>query len=128
MKNLFRILIVATLAAALSAAPAHAHGDKHDHAPRHGGVVVEAGDIDLELVASPGVLRLHLRERGKPMKVDGATGKITLLSGGAKAEAALAVAGAALEAKGDFKTAGATVVAVVTLPGKAPATARFKLK
>ena len=50
--------LLASIALALAlASTAFAAGDKHDHAhehkPLHGGVVVEAKDIDFELVAKP---------------------------------------------------------------------------
>ncbi|MGE0673139.1 MAG: hypothetical protein AB7O64_08795, partial [Methylibium sp.] len=47
------------------AGSAFAAGDKHDHKPLHGGVVVEVKDMDYELVAKPTVIQLHLRDHGK---------------------------------------------------------------
>ena len=109
--------------------------DKHqhsadDHKPRHGGVVVGTSAMDFELVAKPDVLTLHLRDHGKPASAKGASGKITILNGADKAEAALASTGDdRLEARGTFKTGpGTKFVATVTLPGKKPMNVRFALK
>jgi len=56
-----------TLAALVAIGPAFA-ADKHDHAHEHesmhGGLVVEVKDVDLELVAKPDVIQLHLRDHG----------------------------------------------------------------
>ena len=124
---------LAALAFALATAtalPAHAHGDDHSHAPLHGGVVTEVGDMDYELVAQPERITLHLRDHGKPAKTEGASAKLTLLNGSEKTEATLAHAGAGtLEAQGAFKVApGTKVVALVTLPGRKAANVRFVLK
>ena len=123
---------VVALAALVSVGPAFA-ADKHDHAHEHesmhGGVVVEAKDLDLELVAKPEVIQLHLRDHGKPVDVANGSAKLTLLSGANKQDVELKPAGDRLEAKGSFKVgAGTKLVAVVTLPGKPSTTARFTLK
>ncbi len=128
MKNLHAIAIGALLALQLVAFDASASGDKHAHAPKHGGVVTAVNHLDIELVAQADALRIHLRDHDKPLKLTGATAKLTLLVGGVKTEVTLATAGDVLEARGSFKTAGATAVALITLPGKPPLTARFKLK
>jgi hypothetical protein len=115
--------------AAFAAGVAPAQG-KHDHKPLHGVVVTEVGDIDIELVAKADVVIVYVRDHGKPISTQGATGKITLLSGMETTEAPLAPAGDnRLEAKGAFKVgAGTKAVATVTLAGKKPLTARFALK
>jgi len=110
------------------AGSAFAAGDKHDHKPMHGGVVVEVKDMDYELVAKPTVIQLHLRDHGKAADLTKATAKVTLLTGTEKQEVELKPAGDKLEATGSFKVgAGTKAVAVVTIAGK-PATARFTLK
>jgi hypothetical protein len=119
------LLALITLALAGSA---FAAGDKHDHKPLHGGVVVEVKDMDYELVAKPTVIQLHLRDHGKAADLSKATAKLTLLSGTDKQEIELKPAGDKLEATGSFKVGpGTKAVAVVTVAGK-PATARFTLK
>ena len=115
------------------AGTAFAAGDKHDHAhehkPLHGGVVVEVKDIDYELVAKPTVIRLHLRDHGKPTDVTNASAKLTLLSGAEKQEVELKPAGDKLEATGTFKVGpGTKAVALVTIAGKPAGTVRFALK
>lgn len=114
---------------ALCAPVMAAGGHEHDHAPKFGGVVVETRVGDVEIVARPDVIRIHLSDHGKPVKIDGARAKVTLLNGAEKSDVELAPAGDRLEAKGSFKvTKGTKGVAVVTLQGKAPATARFEVK
>lgn len=127
----FHALITAALLAL--AGTVHAAGDKHDHAhehqPLHGGLVVEAKDIDFELVARPAAIQLHLRDHGKPMDISKASAKLTLLAGSARQDIELKPAGDKLEATGDFKVApGTKAVAVLTVQGKPAATARFVLK
>jgi hypothetical protein len=101
----------------------------HDHSPKHGGVVVEAKDIDYELVATPTAIQLHLRDHGKPTDVSKASAKLTLLSGTEKQEVELKPAGDKLEATGSFKVGpGTKAVAVVTIAGKPAGTVRFAIK
>jgi hypothetical protein len=119
--------LLASITLAL-AGSAFAAGDKHDHKPLHGGVVVEVKDMDYELVAKATVIQLHLRDHGKPADVSKASAKLTLLTGTEKQEVELKPAGDKLEATGSFKVGpGTKAVAVVTVAGK-PATARFTLK
>lgn len=120
--------VVAALA--ILSAPAVFAGAGHDLTPRHGGAVVEVKDVVYELVATPEALTLHLDDHGRKVDTTGGTAKVTLLNGAEKSEATLAPAGDnKLEAKGAFKVgAGTKAVAVVTLAGKAPATARFSIK
>ena len=100
-----------------------------DHKPRHGGVVVETKAGDMEIVAKPETIQIYFTDHGKPVKLEGAKAKVTLLSGAEKSEAELAAAGDKLEAKGAFKVAkGTKGIAVLTLLGKPPVTARFDLK
>ena len=123
--NLSRSIFVAAL---LLASPTFA-GDSHDHKPLHGGVVAEVKDIDMELVAKPDVVQLHVRQGNKAVDVSKASARVTLLVGTEKQDIDLKPAGDRLEAKGNFKTgAGAKAVAVVNLPGKPAATVRFALK
>ncbi len=102
---------------------------EHDHTPKFGGVVVEAKIGDLEIVAKPELIQIHVRDHGKAIKVDGASAKVVLLNGTEKSEVMLSPAGDKLEAKGAFKVAkGTKGIATVTLAGKPPATARFEVK
>ncbi|MBN8489907.1 MAG: hypothetical protein J0M00_00540 [Burkholderiales bacterium] len=100
-----------------------------DHAPKHGGIVVETKAGDLELVAKPEVIVIHVSDHGKPMKLSSASGKVTVFNGNDKTEAPLTLVGDKLEAKGSFKVGvGTKVLAEVSLNGKPPASARFTLK
>jgi hypothetical protein len=98
------------------AAGGHDHG--HEHKPLHGGVVSEVKDL----------IQLHLRDHGKPVDVAKASAKLTILVGADKQEVELKPAGQQLEAAGSFKLANSKIVALVSVPGKAPATVRFVLK
>ncbi|RZJ27130.1 MAG: hypothetical protein EOO54_00320 [Haliea sp.] len=125
-----RIYLPLTLAAslALTAGSALAAGG-HAHDPKFGGVVVETKAGDLEIVAKPDTLQIYISDHGKAVKLEGAKAKVTLLNGTEKSEAELAPAGDKLEARGSFKVAkGTKGMAVVTLAGKPPATARFEVK
>lgn len=63
------------------------------------------------------------------MKITSGSAKLTLLTGSEKSEVPLTLVGDKLEAQGSFKVAkGTKAMAVVTLNGKPPATARFELK
>ncbi len=100
-----------------------------DHTPKHGGVVVETKAGDLELVAKPELIVIHVSDHGKPMKLSSASGKVTVFNGNDKTEAPLALVGDKLEAKGSFKLgAGSKVLAEVSLNGKPAVAARFTLK
>ncbi|HNR82652.1 hypothetical protein [Ottowia sp.] len=122
MKHLLTTLLLATAVAS----PAFA---AEDHAPKHGGVVVETKAGDMELVAKPDLIIIHVSDHGKPMKLTSATGKVTVFNGNDKTEAPLALAGDKLEAKGSFKVgAGTKVLADVALNGKPAVAARFTLK
>lgn len=121
-KNLFAPLLIAT-ALALPAFAAE------DHTPKHGGVVVETRAGDLELVAKPELIVIHVSDHGKPLKLSSASGKVTVFNGNDKTETPLALVGDKLEAKGSFKIgAGTKVLADVAVNGKPAVAARFTLK
>lgn len=125
MKKL--LIASALLALAGTGFAAETHG--HDAAPLHGGVMAEAAHLELELVAKADVVSLYVRDHGKPVSLQGASAKLTLLSGTEKSEVQLVPAGDKLEAKGSFKVgAGTKAIATVTLAGKKPANVRFALK
>lgn len=127
MKSLILKQVVIACFITASAGAAFASG-KHDHAAKHGGIVVEAKDMDYEIVAKPELLQIYLSDHGKPAKIDGAKAKVTLLNGSEKTEAELVAVGDKLEAKGSFKVAkGTKGVAMVTVAGKT-STVRFELK
>ena len=119
--------IVFSLSGYVFAAAGHDHG--HEHQSLHGGVVTEVKDMDYELVTKPEVIRLYLRDHGKPVDVSQSSARVTLLSGADKQEFELKPNGDRLEANGSFKTAAGTKALVtVTFAGKKTSTARFTLK
>lgn len=106
--------------------PALASGD---HAAKHGGIFVETRALDFEIVAKPDSIQVYVADHGKPVKLEGAKGKVTLLNGSDKTEVDLVVAGDRLEAKGAFKVQkGTKGIAAVTLAGKPGVVARFEVK
>jgi hypothetical protein len=118
--------LISLLAASAFCLPAMA---AEDHKPKHGGIVVETKAGDLELVAKPDLMVIHVSDHGKAMKLTSGTGKVTVFNGNDKTEAPLTLVGEKLEAKGSFKVApGAKVLAEVALNGKPAVAARFTLK
>ncbi|ENO87894.1 hypothetical protein [Thauera linaloolentis] len=116
------------LSGAAFAAEGHDHDHPHEHEAMHGGVLAEARGLDLELVATHERIQLHVRDHGAPVDVSNASAKLTLLSAGGKQEVELKPAGDRLEAAGAFGVgAGTKLVAVLNLPGRPAATARFSL-
>ena len=118
------------LACVLIAASSSAFAGGADHLAKHGGVLVQTKLADLEFVVKPDLIQIYITDHGKPMKIDGAKAKVTLLNGTEKTEVELVQVGDKLEAKGRFKAEPKVTkgVAVVTLVGKPPASARFELK
>ncbi len=120
-------VIAFTFAGSALAADDHKHG--HEHKPLHGGVVVEAKDVDYELVTNATAVQLYLRDHGKPVDVSQASAKVTLLSGGKRQVVELKPAGDKLEATGSFEIGpGTKAVAVVTVDGKLAGSVRFSIK
>jgi hypothetical protein len=108
-----------TLCAVL-AFTAHAFaGKSHDHAPKHGGIVVEAHDIDYELVIGPMKIELYARDHDKALDLSRALGRVTLLNGNQKQDIQLASTAGRLEAVGVFDARkGTKVVAEIVRNGK----------
>lgn len=101
----------------------------HTAAPKHDGVVREAGDLSFELVAKGDRVTIYVDDHGKPLSTAGMQGKLTVLNGKETAEATLAAAGDnRLEAKGVKIEKGARAVAVLTTPQKKTVTVRFTVK
>ena len=102
-------------------------GAGHELKPMHGGVIVEAKDIDVELVAKPDSLSLYLTDHGKPIPIDGGTAKLTVLIGSDKKDYELLHNGGRFELKGNFAIPkGAKAIAVIKIKSKV-ITARFNL-
>ena len=92
--------------------------------------MVETKLADFEFVVKSDIIQIYITDHGKPMKIDGAKAKVTLLNGSEKTEVELVQVGDKLEATGTFKVVPKSTkgVAVVRLSGKPPASARFELK
>ncbi len=121
-------MLVAAMAlgwSALSFNAAMAHGENK---PRHGGIVATAGDLHFELVGTPTGALIYIDDHGKPMAPTGISGKLTVLNGAEKSEAALVVSGDRLEAQGLKLARGAKAVAALTTPAKKAITVRFTVK
>lgn len=114
------------LLAALCMTAAQAHGDTK---PRHGGIVEVSGDIKFELVVTAAGAELHIDDHGQTVPTAGASGRLTIMSGGAKSEAPLEPApGDKLVARGAKLAKGDRVIAVVTLADKSKSSVRFLIK
>ena len=119
----------ALLALLMAVCSISAHAGKDGHEPRFGGVVVGSKVGDLEIVAKPESIHIYVSDHGKAVKLDGAKAKVTLLNGAENSEADLVLVGDKLEAKGAYKVGkGTKGIAIVTLAGKPPVTARFNIK
>ena len=100
-----------------------------DHKPKHGGIVVDAKTVDLEVVAKDGLIVIYASDHGTPMKITSASGKVTVFNGKDKVELPLVLVVDRLEAKGGFTVAAGTrVLTEVALNGKAAVAARVTLK
>ena len=135
-KNLLAslFLTVTVAASALWTPSARAHDD-HTKA-QYGGVVVEGGKFQAELVVTNDNLTVYITEHGANVPTKGATGKVTVLTEGKKSEFALVASGenmliASLPSNDDKTPAvseGSRVVAVITLAGKAANSVRWVIK
>ena len=129
MLNIFTIRTALLASMATFAMASAIAGSGHDLKPKFGGVVVETKVGDIEIVAKPDSIQIHINDHGKAVKLEGAKAKVTLLNGTEKSEVELMPAGDKLEAKGTFKvTKGTKGIALVTLAGKPATTARFEIK
>lgn len=129
MRKLFCIKTALLASLVAIAATSASAGSGHDLKPKFGGVVVETKVGDVEIVAKPDSIQIHITDHGKAVKLEGAKAKVTLLNDAEKSEVDLIPAGDKLEAKGAFKVAkGTKGIALVTLEGKPATTARFEIK
>lgn len=108
----------------------HSNGDAHAVTALHGGVVSEAKHLTFELVPQPDNVTLHVRDHGQPVRAEGGSARLTLLSGTAKSSLDLRPSGVGqLSAPLQQPiAAGSKVVALVKLPGKSPTQVRFAIK
>jgi hypothetical protein len=124
-------LVLAALAPLPSAPALAQHRHAHDHKPKHGGVVREAGGFVYELVARPAQIVVHVTdEADRPVPVRGSTAKVTLIDSGTRVEVPLA-AGAdnTHSASGTFPVKpGMSALLDVAVGGKPVAKLRYTLK
>jgi hypothetical protein len=123
MKKLVTSALIGLAALGLQAA--HAHSDAK---PKHGGIVQTASELSFELVGTPDGAVLYVEDHGKPVTPAGMAGKLTVLNGAEKSEAALTAAGDKLEAKGITLAKGAKVVAALTTASQKAITVRFTVR
>ncbi|HEX6364218.1 MAG TPA: hypothetical protein VFZ93_14775 [Albitalea sp.] len=125
VRMLVKSLVAAATAASMATALAHEDAVK----PRFGGTVASAAELGFELVAQGDGAALYVEDHGKPVPTEGMSGKLTVLKGSAKREAALTAAGGnKLEAQGIALGPGAKAVATLTLPSRKVVTVRFAVK
>ena len=123
----FLASIVFAVASMGLGAGAFAAGAGHEAA--HGGIRLETRAMDMEVIAKTDLIQLYVSDHGKPLKIDGAKAKVTLLNGAEKSEIELQPAGDKFEARGAFKVSkGTKGVVLVTLAGKPGTTARFTVQ
>jgi len=104
---------------------------KHDHKPKHGGVIKEAGGFVYELVAKPTEIVVHVTdEADKPVPVRGSTAKVTLIDSGTRVEVPLAAGSDNRHAAaGTFPVKpGVSALLDVAVGGKSVAKLRYTLK
>ncbi|MBN8747648.1 Uncharacterised protein [Xylophilus ampelinus] len=122
-----QFLAVSALAFGGVAFAADGHGDENK--ARHGGVVSVVKDVSYELVVSKQAVTIHVSDHGKTPDLNGATAKVTLLSGTKKQELDLKSDGSALEARGEYVVdPGTKAVAQITMKNKPVQSVRFTLK
>jgi len=119
-----RALVGAVLLLAIAGA-AHAHGDS---AAKHSGIVKSAGDLSVELAAGAAGATVYLEDHGEPLAAAGFSGRLTVVRGEQKVEAALQPGAAnELVAAGVQLAAGDRAVVVLTTPRKQTISVRFAL-
>ena len=122
VRRLALCFVLATTVAAPAAPALAQHKHAHDHKPKHGGVIREAGGFVYELVAKPTEIVVHVTdEADKPVPVRGSTAKVTLIDSGTRVEVPLAA--------GTFPVRpGMSALLDVAVGGKSVAKLRYTLK
>ena len=125
---IFRVLVAATLCV-LASPSALA---QHDHKPRHGGLIQEAGGFVYELKVAPKEITVWVTDEGnKPVPTTGSTAKVTLIPDATlRAEVPLEPAGDnRFRASGEFAIKpGSSAMLDVAVGGKPVAKLRYVLK
>lgn len=128
MRNVALSMWMALLVCGFLLTPlAHAHSEK----PRHGGQVVEAGDLHVELLVKDGQVLVYVSDHGKPLPLSGASGRLVTLGQAGRHDVDLAVrpdAGALSVAVPPSLKAGDKLVVMLNLSGRKPIQARFVMR
>ena len=105
---------------------------RHDHKPRHGGVVMEEAGLVYELKVAPKEITVWVTDEGnKPVTTSGSTAKVTLIPDASlRAEVPLKPAGDnRFQATGEFAIkAGSSALLEVEVGGKPVAKLQYVLK
>lgn len=127
---IFRVLLAAALCALAPSSALAQHG--HDHKPRHGGLIREAGGFVFELKVAPKEITVWVTdEADKPVPTTGSTAKVTLIPDATlRAEVPLEPAGDnRFRASGEFAIKpGSSAMLDVVVGGKPVAKLRYVLK
>jgi hypothetical protein len=130
--RLFALSLVLAATLTVPAAPALAqHKHAHDHKPKHGGVIREAGGFVYELVAKPTEIVVHVTdEADRPVPVRGSTANVTLIDSGTRVQVPLSPgADNRHAATGTFPVKpGMSALLDVAVGGKPVAKLRYTLK
>lgn len=120
------ITIAALAMAVITSQQAAAHGAR----PKHGGVVQSVNDVTYELVQKDGKAVIYVEDHGTARSTAGASGSLTVLTGAAKSETALAPGGVnMLASAGDVAMKrGSKAIASITFKGEQPVRVRFAKK
>jgi hypothetical protein len=120
-----KLLIGLSLGLAALCSTVQAHGPNK---AEHGGIVQEAGDLSFELVPQGDAAAIYVVDHGKPADASTMSGKLTVLNGSTKSEAALKPAGGnRLDAAARLGSGAKAVATVKTSAGKT-ITVRFAVK
>ena len=97
---------------------------------RHGGVVVQKGDMEYELVSKADSLNIFVYDDDKPASTKGGKATVVLMSGGEKKVVELEPSGGnKFRAKGNFPVKpGSKAIATIELSGRNKEEASFTLK
>lgn len=127
--HLFTLCLGLFMHATAHAGSGHAHDDEQSAQALHGGMLSEADHLTFELVPQADKITLHVRDHGKPVSTEGATAKLTVLSGTVKSTIDLTPSGAGQlsAALTQPVAAGSKVVALVKLQGRKATQPRFTL-
>lgn len=113
VKNLLTAASILLALSAPAAVLAHADHGK----PQYGGVVVEAGEAQFEIVSRDGNVVVHASHHGTPLTMAGASGKLSVLDGARKTEIPLQAAGENRVTGAGVIPGGAKLLLNLQMPG-----------